>query len=397
MDPFFINRPKSLSGFVGQDASLAKLETFFKNFKKGKGLFLYGPPGTGKTSSVYAYAAQENYDLLELNASDARNQSQLKEFLSRACGQASLFGTKKMILLDEVDGLSGMKDRGAASVIAEYMQSSIFPIVVTGSDVFDKKFSAIKKVSDLVEFSVLSPQDLFSLLQTVCLKERLGISDDSLKAISRHANGDARAALNDLFTLAIVSNSNIDDVSIRKKTIDITKALIPVFKSTDPGVVFGSFDDVDEDLDKIFLWVDQNIPHEYIESTNLFNAYEVLSLADRFFGRIRRWQYYRYYVYCYLLLSVGIALSKDKKSAVPPKYSQPSRLLKYWQKNMQYAKRKAIVEKLAKATNISQKTALQDSLPLLLPVLTFNKEIQEELEITADEIAWLKKISVESS
>ena len=393
MDPFFINRPKSTSQILGQDLAIATLESFFSDFKKGKGLFLYGPPGTGKTSAVYAYAAQENYDLLELNASDTRSKNQLHEFLSKACGQASLFGTKKIILLDEVDGLSGMKDRGAAGVIADFMKSSIFPIVVTGSDVFDKKFTPMKKVSSLVQFAALSFADLLAILEHICETENLGISQDTMKAVARHANGDARAALNDLFTLAIVANSDIEDVAIRKKTIDITQALIPIFKSTDPNVVFGSYDNINENLDKIFLWVDQNIPSEYTKSKDLHNAYEVLSLADRFFGRIRRWQYYRYYVYCYLLLSVGIALSKDKKYSSAPKYSQPSRLLKYWQKNMQYAKRKAIVAKLAQATNISQKTALQDSLPLLLPVLVNNKNIQDELDITDDEISWLKKIS----
>lgn len=397
MEPFFIHRPKSLSEFVGQDSAVFKLESFLSNFSKGKGLFLYGPPGTGKTSSVHAFASEHGYDLLELNASDARNKSQLQEFLSKACGQASLFGTKKIILLDEVDGLSGMKDRGAATVIADYMKKSIFPIVVTGSDVFDKKFAPMKKVSDLVEFAPLSSSDIVVLLQRIIDRESLSISSEDLRSIARHAAGDVRAALNDLFTLAIVASSSVDDVAARKRTIEITQALIPVFKSTDPKVVFGSFDDVDEDLDKIFLWVDQNLPREYLDSASLSAAYETLSLADRFFGRIRKWQYYRYYVYCYLLLSVGIALSKDKKSSVPPRYAQPSRLLKYWQKNMQYAKRKAIVAKLAKGTNISQKTALQDSLPLLLSVLAFNKSVQEELEITPDEVAWLKKLSAGSS
>lgn len=396
MNPFFINHPSSLSEIQGQYQATLSLDSFFKNFKKGQGLFLYGPPGTGKTSSVYAYAKQENYDLLELNASDARSKNVLQEFLSKACGQASLFGTKKIILLDEVDGLSGMKDRGASTAIAEYMKTSPFPIVVTGSDVFDKKFAPIKKAAQLIEFAALPAKDIVVILERVIAREHLDIDVDVLKAIARHANGDVRAALNDLFTLAIVSHSDVADVGIRKKTVEITQALIPVFKSTDPSLVFGSFDDVDEDLDKIFLWVDQNLPKEYTKSNDLFNAYEVLSLADRFFGRIRKWQYYRYYVYCYLLLSVGIALSKDKKYSSAPKYSQPSRLLKYWQKNMQYAKRKAIVEKLARATNISQKTALQDSLPLLLPVLAFNKEIQEELEITPDEVAWLKKLSASS-
>jgi len=47
-----------------------------------------------------------------------------------------------------------------------------------------------------------------------------------------------------------------------------------------------------------------NLPKEYTKAEDLAKAYENLSLADVYFGRIRRWQYYRFYVYIYNLLSV---------------------------------------------------------------------------------------------
>ncbi len=393
MEPFFLAKPQSLADIQGQDAAISAIESFFNTFKKGKSLFLYGPPGTGKTSAVYAYAKEQDYDVLELNASDSRSKKVIEEFLSKATGQMSLFGTKKIILIDEVDGLSGRKDRGAASAIAAAVKTSSFPIVITGSDVFDKKFSPIKKVSELVEFNELSVDAIVEVLRVPIKQHNLSVDEKDVRAIARNSAGDARAALSDLFTFVLVKDSETSDLSSRKKTVAITQALIPVFKSTNPDVVFGSFDDVDEDLDKIFLWVDQNIPVEYTKAKDLHNAYEMLSLADRFFGRIRRWQYYRFYVYCYLLLSVGVALAKEEKYTRPPRYQQPSRLLAYWRANMQFAKRKSIVQKLAAATNVSQKTTLQDSLPYLAPFLARNKQAQEDLDLAADEIAWLKKIS----
>jgi len=117
----------------------------------------------------------------------------------------------------------------------------------------------------------------------------------------------------------------------------------------------------------------------------------VLSLADKFFGRIRRWQYYRYYAYCYVLLSVGIALSKEEKSTAEPNYKQPTRLLRYWQANMTYAKRKAIVEKLADSMHISKKRALQDVYPFLLNALAHNQDVQKELDLDKEEVSWLLK------
>lgn len=391
MEPFFVYKPKHLSEIQGQESAVSSIGSFFSNFKKGKGLFLYGPTGVGKTASIYAFAKENNYEVLELNASDTRSASGLKDFLSRATGQMSLFATKKLILLDEVDGLSGTKDRGASSVIADFMKKSSFPIVAIGVDVFDKKFSPIKKVSTTVEFSSLKSSDVFSILKASCLRTKIDVDEKDLKSIARNSNGDARAALNDLFSFVIISDSKTDDTDIRRQTEEIGDVLVRVFKSTDPSIAFGTFDNVNEDLDKIFLWIDQNLPYEYVGSSDLSKAYDVLALADRFFGRIRRWQYYRYYAYCYLLLSVGVALSKEQKSSFPPKYKQPSRLLKYWQANMTYSKRKSIVEKIALSTKVSKRVALQSSFHYLLPALASDESLREELDIDSDELTWIKK------
>ena len=391
MEPFFLYRPENLSGIIGQDEATTQIEEFFVEFKKGKGLFLYGPPGVGKTSSVYAFAKEHNYDVLELNASDGRNQATLKEFLSNATGQASLFGNKKLVLLDEVDGLSGTKDRGAPGVIADFIQRSTFPIVMTGINVFDKKFSALKKVSVNVEFSSLATNDVVTILQGACKRASITCDDKILKTIARQTAGDARGALNDLFSYLIVKDSSVGDMDVRRQTQEIGDVLVRVFKSTDPDVVFGSYDFVNEDLDKIFLWIDENLPREYKKPQDIASAYDVLSLADKFFGRIRRWQYYRYYAYCYVLLSVGIALSKEEKSTAEPNYKQPTRLLRYWQANMTYAKRKAIVEKLADSMHISKKRALQDVYPFLLNALAHNQDVQKELDLDKEEVSWLLK------
>ncbi|MFW5866134.1 MAG: AAA family ATPase, partial [Nanoarchaeota archaeon] len=216
MDPFFTYRPTCLSEFVGQDGAIDKMISFFRSFSKGKGLLLYGPSGVGKTTMIHAFAAEQGYDVLELNASDTRNKAGLKEFLSKATGQASLFGNKKIILLDEIDGLSATKDRGAAGEIVKFIKSSTFPIVMTGTNIFDKKLSSVRKVCDKVELSSLRPSDIRTVLEQTC--ERLGVDCDVavLKAISRNAAGDVRAALNDLFTYVVIAQSSVDTLEVRR-------------------------------------------------------------------------------------------------------------------------------------------------------------------------------------
>jgi replication factor C large subunit len=392
MNPFFASKPEKLAQIVGQDEALNEIHTFLSNFKSGKGLFLYGPYGVGKTSSIYAFAKEHNIELLELNASDSRNQGQIEEFLSNVTGQMSLFNPKKIILLDEVDGLSGMKDRGAASVIAKYIEKSKFPIVVTGLNVFDSKLSPVKKVCKLVEFSLLDSKSVEIILGNVLKKEILKLDEKIVKKISLECGGDARAALNDLFCF-VLSESKLEDVEVseRRRTPSMNDALIRVFKSTNKDIFRGAYDDIDEDLDKIFLWLDENLPREYLEIEDLEKGFENLALANRFFGRINRWQYYRFYVYCYELLSAGIALAKKTKYSVPPKYKEPTRILRYWQANMSFAKRKVIVEKIAAKMHVSYKKALKLIYPDLLNALVNDERLIEELDLSDDEISWLKK------
>ncbi len=388
--PFFLYQPTKLSQIIGQREAIEKLTAHLQQFRKGKGIFLYGPTGTGKTSSVIAFAKEHNWEVLELNASDTRNQKDLLTFLQKATQQQSLFFEKKLILLDEIDGLSGTKDRGAITAISKTIKNSPFPIVMTGEQVFDKKFSTLKKESHLIAFQKLTTQAITEGLQKACEREGVALNKEVLTSIARNANGDFRAALNDLFTY-FVSEREDTTVAIRKRTEEIQNALIRVFKTTKASISLGAYDFVQEDLDKIFLWVDQNIPLEYSKKEDLALAYNTLSRADIFFSRIRRWQYYRFYAYCYLLLSVGIALSKKEKYTSLPRYTQPTRLLSYWRANMTYAKRKTIIEKITALSRQSKKDCLKRSYYDLLPALASQKALQEELALTSDEIIWLKK------
>jgi len=59
------------------------------------------------------------------------------------------------------------------------------------------------------------------------------------------------------------------------------------------------------------------------------------------------------------LLTAGVSVAKDEKYPGMITYERTKRLLKIWQANMKYAKRKAIAQKLAEKTHCSSKRALQ--------------------------------------
>ena len=108
-----------------------------------------------------------------------------------------------------------------------------------------------------------------------------------------------------------------------------------------------------------------------------------------------RWQYYRFYVYCYNLLSAGVALAKDEKYKNLIDYKPTSRLLKMWFAKQRNAKKKAIAEKIGDKTHTSTKRALQDTLPYMKPIFKKNKKqaemITNYLDLDKEQVEWLRK------
>lgn len=392
--------PKKLSEVVGQVAAVNKLKGYVENFgKKSKGIFLYGGQGNGKTSSVYALAEEGDYELIELNASDTRNKAAIESILGGASNQMSLFGNKKLILVDEVEGLSGMKDRGGIPTIIKIMKTSTFPIILIAQDAYNDKVKALRKECQLVEYAPLSTENILELLKAIAKKEKIDYDEKALKQLARISGGDARATINDLQTITAGTNKltskDLDELSDRNSTQCIEDALKIIFKTTNPEIALPAYNNIVEDLDKIFLWVEENMPKEYLELKVLQKGFDALSLADVFYGRIRRWQYYRFYVYCYNLMSAGIAIAKDEKNGKDVKYKRSSKLLKIWIANNANAKKKTIAGKIAQKTHTSQRHAFQSTVPFMQVIFKHNKDQADKLsklfDLSDEEIDWLKR------
>ena len=142
-------------------------------------------------------------------------------------------------------------------------------------------------------------------------------------------------------------------------------------------------------INEVFLWIDENLPKEY-NSKELIPAYNFLSRADVFNGRIRRWQYWRFLVYINTFLTSGISISKKEKKNTNTNYTRTTRILKLWQAKMRNAKKQTICEKISDLTHCSKKRAMQDTFPFLKEILS-NPEISSELNLGEDEISWLNK------
>lgn len=389
--------PESMMQSLFLAEQFQQMQSFVKNFKKQKkrAMLLHGPTGTGKTVAVYTLAKEFDYELIEINASDFRNKDTVFSIIGTASKQKSLFGAEKIILIDEIEGLSGSKDRGGVSAIGEIIKTTAFPIFLTCHDATDKRFKAILKIVQPVVFPPLNYLAITGILKQICEKEQIMYEESALKTLARYAAGDIRAAINDLQSLAQerITMEYIDSLGYRNKQESIEQGLLKIFKIKDANLALLAFENVQEDLEQIALWIDENLPKEYTNPVSLASAYNALSRADVFRGRIHRWQHWGFLVYVNALLTAGIAVSKKERNKNQIVYEQTQRFLKLWIAKQRYAKREGIAQKLAAKMHTSSKYATQYIIPYMRYIFQHNKnmadKIAQDFDFDLDEIAWL--------
>jgi len=383
---------------VPQD--IKQIVDFVTNYakQKKKALLIHGPPGTGKTVVVHALAKKDNLELIEVNASDFRTDDQINSRIGNALKQQSLFSQSKLILVDELDGISGRKDRGGVKALSDLLKKSKFPVILVANDPWNKKFNTLRTKSKLIEFPAIIMTAMLPVLKRIIEKEGITVDDSILKTLARRSGGDIRGAITDLQILAQASELTVEGLNSlneREKSESIMQALVKILKSTDPKVAIDALENVGEDFDQSILWIDENLPLEYTKPEDLARAYEALSKADIYKARIRRWQYWRYLVYVKALITAGVAVAKDQKSSNFVAYKRTQRILKLWMANQKYARRKRVAEKLAAATHSSIKKVMLHTLPHIQIIYKQKHPsaaaITEELDLDEEELEWLNK------
>ena len=151
-------RPRKTSEIAGNpdavNALLNWVRTWDRKVPSKKALLLHGPAGTGKTVSVEALANEYGYDLVEINASDSRTGDAVRRIAGMAAGQAMLFGKKRIVLLDEIDGINLGEDTGAIDAIVETIEKTNYPVVLTANNPWDPKIRSLRDVCQLLEYKL---------------------------------------------------------------------------------------------------------------------------------------------------------------------------------------------------------------------------------------------------
>jgi replication factor C large subunit len=390
-------RPETLEEYRGASSEKEELKKWAENWEKGdKPVLLHGQAGTGKTSLVEALANDLDYELVETNASDVRTKKKLKEELKEATRQASFFGGQKLILIDEVDGMSGNSDRGGVQEIGTIIDETRFPIVMTANDAYNQSIRSLKNESKEIELSSVHTNSIAAHLREILEKEGIKYEDGAAKRIARQAGGQMRSAINDLQALALGKDKlTVEDVKKQAQRDDrqeIFDALKIVFKTRTASTANSATENLDENADTFLQWIRENTPREYKREKDLAHAYYWISQADLYNGRIKRRMNWKLLRYVFQFSTVGVALAKDEKYSGWTKYQYPSKIRRMGSSRGARNKMETISEKLGEKLHMSKKE-VKSSLPMFGEFLENYDDLQRQLELEDDEMEFVKSFN----
>jgi len=368
---------------VGNREALQTLKDWINSWDKGvprkRAAFLYGPPGVGKTLSVEALANDMNLELVEKNASDYRTAEAVKDFAGRASQYSTLFGGKRLILLDEMDGITGTADQGGVRAITEIVKSTQCPIVLVANDVYDPRFSTLRGYCLLVEFKKPAPYEVMRHLKRICVREGIEAEEKALRFIVEKNGGDVRSSVNDLQALAQgrdkLTHQDVAWLASRDRKEIIFDVLRSIFYSKSCLEAKRAVDAAEVDPDMLFEWIYENAPHQLRDPHDLVEAMDSLALADLYRGRVQSTQNWALLRYVLDFMTAGVMTSRERTRPewIPFRFPERIRMLSgtKWERGMQ----SAIGMKIGRKCHVSSRVAVKGVLPYLRIIFENNPEM----------------------
>lgn len=354
----------------------------FEAGKPQKPLLIYGPPGIGKTALAYALSKEMGWEILEFNASDTRNKNEVERLMGAASNSTGLFSRYRLILIDEVDGLQGTADRGGAAAIAEIAKNTQQPLILIANDGWDRKLIPLRQYCKFLEMKKVNKRTVESVITRIAHEERIGLAEGEAARIAEESDGDLRSAIIDLQARQPGSQRDRDKM--------IFECVRQLFKATTYAEAMESFNGTTLDHDTVKLWIEQNIALEYERPEEIARAYDFLSRADIFDGRISRRQAWKLLKYSTVLAHAGVALSKNGRYHKFVKYEFPSFLRFMSTTSEKRALRKSVLKKIMRMCHVSLSDA-EEYFQLIAAAEKKGHSLARFFELDEDELAFVMR------
>ena len=119
---------------------------------------------------------------MELNASDTRSKRQLESNLTDALSNKSLSKTskKRILLMDEVDGMAGNEDRGGIAELIQLIKLSKIPVICMCNDRNHQKIRSLANYCFDLRFQRPRAEQIKGAMMSICFKEKFKIEPAAL-------------------------------------------------------------------------------------------------------------------------------------------------------------------------------------------------------------------------
>ena len=410
------HRPKTERQLEGNEAQRRKIRSWLDEWKEGKpskpALLLIGPPGVGKTSIVRAIATDMGWQVIELNASDARNAGAIRRAATNASTHRSIFMSptdkpqRTLILLDEVDHLSGglraisddrissivsndersqanalKGDSGCKAELLNLLENTKQPVMLACNDemgLWGRSSSSWRSTRDRfskylvsIRFDRVSNEALRRIALRVIKQEGYTADPNAIDELVNNNPGDLRALVRDLQVMCNLTESNLTremvreniETGVRDTTVEIFPGLDLLYRSHTAENAMRTMRSLDKSPDDMVAWVSWNNGVILNEYNAIRRASSSLSLADNLLTtRFRNTAHRSWYWSSNLAgLSAGVAKTKPVEGRIFCSYPDFLRRGSAWIK-------RSVVERLSETCGCSVKAVREELLPALIAV-----------------------------
>jgi len=203
-----------------------KLKSMIRTLKEidDMNLLILGNSGSGKTSMLYAlireyYGLQKTQGFPENNILFINNlkeqgisyyRTEMKTFCQ---SHSSIYGKKKMIIVDDIDMISEQCQQVFRNYIDKYKNNILF--IAAGSNI-QKVIESIQSRIHIVRIHKPSENDMRSIVDKMTKQEDINMSESTRDYIIHFSNNSIRDTINHLEKIYILSGSGDNEITIEQ-------------------------------------------------------------------------------------------------------------------------------------------------------------------------------------